>query len=231
MTEAFPYEQVEEKGYNILHQGQKTYNGVAILSKGPLEDTLTKLPGDDSDEQARFVEALTTLDGEVYRVASVYVPNGQAVGSEKFAYKLAFLERLHQHLAMRLGDEEMIVYGGDYNVAPAANDVYAPDKLDGTVCFHADERRMLRSMLHDGLIDAWRAMHPADQHFSWWDYRGGSWPQNKGMRIDHLLLSPQAADQLVSSGITSDVRGWEKASDHAPVWAELQRPNEDRMYG
>lgn len=219
---AFPFEQIEELGYNIAVHGQKTYNGVAILSKGPLEDVQRCLPGNEGDEQARFIEALTTLDGVVYRVASVYVPNGQAPDSDKFQYKMNFMSLLHRHMQQQLQYDEAYIVGGDYNVAPSDVDVYDPAKLDGTVCYHPLERDHIRTMLQGGMTDAFRALKPAQPGFSWWDYRAGAWQQDKGLRIDHLLLSPEAADSMVDADVARDVRGWEKASDHAPVWVMLQ---------
>jgi len=220
--EHFPYEAIEDLGYNCAHAGQKSYNGVAILSKRPIEEVIRALPGNEDDPQARYIEAVTQIGEQVVRVASVYVPNGQAIDSEKFQYKMDFFHKLKQHMAATLTNEEMVIWGGDYNVAPAANDVYAPDKLDGSICFHPDERRALRRIVHTGLTEAFRTLHPAEQRFSWWDYRGNGWKMNKGLRIDHLLLSPEAADQLTACEIDEHTRGWEKASDHAPVWCALK---------
>lgn len=221
LNEQFPTMEIEELGYNIALHGQKTYNGVAILSKGTLEDVVTRLPGDDNDEQARYIEAVTTIGSTVLRAASVYVPNGQDAGSDKFTYKLFFLDRLQRHLHSLARLEEIMIVGGDYNVAPAARDVYDAKSLDGTVCYHPEERRRFRSLLNLGLVDAYRALHPDRHQFSWWDYRGGGWQHNKGMRIDHLLLSPQAADRLRGADIEQKLRGEEKASDHVPVWCEI----------
>lgn len=218
----FPFEALEDAGYNVAHYGQKTYNGVAILSKGPIEDVVRGLPGNDHDPQARYIEALTTIDGQLVRVASVYVPNGQEIGSDKFAYKLGYFNKLKSHVDELLQHEEPIVLGGDYNVAPDLNDVYAPAELEGSVCFHPDERRAFRRLTHPGMTDAFRALHPQEQAFSWWDYRGNGWGMNKGLRIDHLLLNPEAADRLTTCRIDRDVRGWEKSSDHAPVWCTLK---------
>lgn len=225
IDEAFPREQIEDLGYNVATHGQKTYNGVAILSKFPLDDVVRGLPGDESDEQARYIEAVASLPGgEAVRIASVYVPNGQEIGSDKFAYKLAFFERLKNHLAGLLAFEEMVVIGGDYNVAPTGADVYAPEQLAGSICFHPDEQAAWRRMVHLGYSDAYRLMHPegdGDCPFSWWDYRAGGWQNNKGLRIDHHLLSPQAADRLTDCSVQRELRDVEKASDHAPVLAVL----------
>lgn len=223
IDEAFPRAEIEDLGYNVATSGQKTYNGVAILSKFPIEDVVKILPGDESDEQARYIEAVISADNQAIRVASVYVPNGQEVGSDKFAYKMNFFDRLYQHIKELLSYEEVMVIGGDYNVAPTDLDVYDPKSLAGTVCFHPDEQEKFFKLCHLGLAEAFRAKNPHTQQFSWWDYRSGGWQNNKGMRIDHLLLSPEAIDILDQSGIHAEIRGEEKSSDHVPVWCELKR--------
>lgn len=216
--EQFPYSEIEALGYNIAVYGQKSYNGVAILSRFPLEDITRGLPGDRSDEQSRYIEAVVTLSAHhAIRVASVYVPNGNAVGSDKFAYKLAFLARLSLHIASLLSYDEMLVIGGDYNVAPEAIDVYDPVTLAGSLCFNLEEHQAFRRLLYLGLTNAFRALHPHMRQFSWWDYRAGAWPKNEGLLIDHLLLSPQAADRLQACFVSDKTREWDKASDHAPV--------------
>jgi exodeoxyribonuclease III len=220
-TEAFPYMEIEDAGYNVAVNGQKSYNGVAILSKFPIDETIKTLPGDSEDLEARYIECVVSLKNTAIRVASIYVPNGQEPGSEKFKYKLAFFERLYTHAAELLKLDEMLVMGGDYNVAPAPLDVFDPKSLEGTTCFHPEERKRFRQLTGLGLTDIYRATHPHTQGFSWWDYRAGSWQHNKGMRIDHLLLSPQAADKTVSAGIDLTPRDKEKPSDHTPVWCSL----------
>ena len=221
MTEAFPYMEVEDTGYNVAVHGQKTYNGVAIISKYPIEDVLKGLPGDDLDEQARYIEAVISLDNSAIRVASIYVPNGQSPDSDKFQYKMKFFDRLYNHTQNLLKHDEALILGGDYNVAPSPIDVFDPSRLEGTVCFHADERKKLRALTGLGLTDAYRAVNDNKQQFSWWDYRGGSWQNNKGMRIDHLLLSPEAADLMTDSDVFTPLRDKEKPSDHTPVWCQL----------
>ncbi len=216
-----PAMEIEELGYNVRAVGQKTYNGVAVLSRLPVEVALESLPGDAEDEQARYIEAEISLPGKALRVASVYVPNGQEVGSDKFRYKLNFFERLYRHMQQLKQQDEITVIGGDYNVAPAALDVYSPQTLEGTVCFHPDERARFHALEHLGYYDAFRIKHPDQQAFSWWDYRGGGWQAGKGLRIDHLLLSPQATDVMSDCVILSEMRGAEKASDHAPVVVTL----------
>ena len=216
----FPTMESEELGYNVATHGQKTYNGVAILSKYPLDDITRGIPNFE-DEQARYIEASVSLYGEAIRVASIYLPNGQEVGSDKFRYKMKFFEALQAHAANLMTYDEAIVLGGDYNVAPESIDVYDPKRLDGTVCFHPDERQHFRRLQHAGWYDAFRITHGEDTQFSWWDYRGGSYQKGHGLRIDHLLLSPQATDRLQKSWVDETPRGWEKPSDHTPVLCEL----------
>lgn len=215
--ETFPREAIEDLGYNIAIHGQKTFNGVAILSKFPIEDVVRNIPTFE-DEQARYIEAVTNG----VRVASVYVPNGQTVGSDKYAYKLIFLEKLRLHLAAVLNYEEAFVIGGDYNIAPTDLDVAKPEQWREEILCSTAERNAYAALLNLGYSDSFRIDHPTDKLFSWWDYRSGSWEKNDGLRIDHLLLSPQATDRLKKTGIEKDARGKEKASDHAPVWCILQ---------
>jgi exodeoxyribonuclease III len=221
ITENFPTLECEERGYNIAVHGQKTYNGVAILSKLPLDDITTTLPGDAGDEQARYIEAVASVPGAALRVASVYVPNGQEPGSDKFAYKLNFYDRLHRYWRERLALQEMAVLGGDFNCAPFPVDVYDPVKLDGTICYHEAERSAWRRLQHMGLYDAFRVKHPHAQEFSWWDYRAGAFEKNHGLRIDQLMLSPHAMNGLVDCTMDSNPRAADKPSDHIPVIATL----------
>ena len=220
--DTFPAMEIEERGYNIALHGQKTYNGVAILSKFPLDDITRGLASEVPDEQARYIEAVASIAGGAIRVASAYVPNGQDVASDKFPYKLAFYERLRAHWAERLAYHEVAVLGGNFNVAPAPLDVYDPVALDGTVCYHPQERERLRALMHLGFTDAYRTLHPTQQQFSWWDYRGNGYERGHGMRIDHLLLSPIAADSLSACIIDETPRQQDKPSDHAPVMCTLQ---------
>lgn len=222
MEEAFPFMEVEDTGYNVVASGQKTYNGIAILSKYPLDDVVKVLPGDGEDTQARYIEAVVSINSGAVRVASVYVPNGKSPDSENFTYKKRFLDRLKDHARTLLTYQEPLVIGGDYNISPEpALDIYDPKGLEGTICCHKDERQKFRSLIGLGLTDAYRALHPDSQQFSWWDYRGGSWQHNKGLRIDHLLLSPEATDQLTKCDVDTRLRSLEKPSDHTPVWCQL----------
>jgi exodeoxyribonuclease-3 len=217
--EQFPAEPFEDRGYNIVARGEVGgRNGVAILAKRPIEDVRERLPGDDADAEARYLEAVV----DRVRVASVYVPNGTAVGSERFAFKLAFFDRLRRHAADLLEFEEPLVIGGDYNAAPFPIDVFDPQALDGTICYHPAERAKLRALLHLGLYDAFRIVEPRTRAFSWWDYQGRSWRANQGLRIDHLLLSAQAVDRLEICVIDREPRAAKAPSDHAPVWCTLR---------
>lgn len=217
VDEAFPRLEFEQRGYQCETHGQKTYNGVAILSKHPVSEVLRGLPGDNSDEQARYIEGIVTVGDAKVRVASAYVPNGQDPVSDKFAYKLGFYDRLYAHWQQRVALNEIAVLGGDFNCAPAPNDVYDPIQLDGTVCYHPEERKRLRALFHLGLYDAFRLKHPNTQQFSWWDYRGDGYGRGHGLRIDHLLLSARAADSLQECIVDEAPRSQEKPSDHAPV--------------
>jgi len=217
VDDAFPAEPIEDLGYNIVVHGQKTYNGVAILSKRPLEDVSVGLPGDDGDEQARYVEATV---GTV-RVASLYLPNGNPVDSEKFTYKLAWMDRLIDRAQDLLALEETFVLGGDYNVCPEDRDCYAPDEFANDALCRQESRERYRRLTYLGLTEAYRVLHPDMVAYSFWDYQGGAWQKDHGLRIDHLLLSPQAADRLQAADIDRGPRGKEKPSDHTPVWCEL----------
>jgi exodeoxyribonuclease III len=213
----FPRSVLDDLGYNMAVVGQKTYNGVAILSKTPLEVEQTRLPGDEGDEQARYVEAIV---GSI-RIASLYVPNGNPVGTEKFPYKLAWMDRLIAHARSLLALEETVILGGDFNVCPTDDDVYDPQGFAEDALCRPESRARFRTICHLGYTDALRALHPESGLYTYWDYQAGRWNRDEGLRIDHLLLSPQAADRLVGSGVDRKPRGRDKPSDHTPVWCEL----------
>lgn len=213
----FPRMAIEELGYNMAIIGQKTYNGVAILSKAPIEVEHTALPGSPSDEQARYVEAVV---GNV-RVASIYLPNGNPVGTEKFSYKLAWMDRLITHAQSLLALEEAVVLGGDFNVCPTDHDVYDPKGFTDDALCRPEARARFRALCHLGYTDALRTLHTELGLYTYWDYQAGRWNRDEGLRIDHLLLSPQAADRLVASDVDRGPRGMDKPSDHTPVWCEL----------
>ncbi len=220
IDEKFPAEAFERLGYNVAVHGQKTYNGVAMLSKTPLEDVRRGLPGDDGDEQARYIEAVVSGPTPV-RVAGIYLPNGNPIGTEKFSYKLAWMERLRVHAAALLRFEEPLVIAGDYNVIPRPEDADKPEGWLGDALFQPESKAAYRALQNLGLTDAFMQMDGNAGEYTFWDYQAGAWPRNHGIRIDHALLSPQAADRLTGFEIHRDVRGREKPSDHVPVVVEL----------
>jgi len=216
MNETFPAMEIESLDYNLAIHGQKSYNGVAILSKYPIEDTLYGLPGDDSDEQARYIEAFT---GGI-RVATIYLPNGNPQPGEKFDYKLAWMDRLITRTKTLLEWEEAFILGGDYNVIPADIDCHDPAAWMDDALTQPESRARLRTLINLGLTDALRVYHK-ETIYSYWDYQRGAWQKDNGIRIDHLLCSPQATDRLKDAGVDRTPRGKEKPSDHTPVWCEL----------
>jgi exodeoxyribonuclease-3 len=212
-----PMDELGALGYQAAILGQKTYNGVAILSRTPLGDVRRGFDDGGDESQARAIAA--TVAG--LRVVSVYVPNGQAVDSDKYRYKLEWLERLRGFVAAELGRNERLVVGGDYNVAPAPIDVHDPAAWEGEVLFSPPERAALAAVVETGLVDLYRRLHPDEQTFTWWDYRMLAFPKNKGLRIDHLLVSRKVAAQAQSCVVDRDERKGQQPSDHAPVVAEI----------
>lgn len=218
--EAFPRLEIEAAGYNCAVHGQKGFNGVAILSRRKATVT-AGLPGDEADVQARYIEAVVPDGRSGVRVASIYLPNGNPVGTEKYPYKLGFMDRLTAHAERLMLLEEPLVLAGDYNVIPEPRDVADPDNWLTDALFLPDTRERFRTLLNLGLVDAVRAITDAAGIYSFWDYQAGAWQRNKGIRIDHLLLSPQAADRLQGYAIDKDLRTLDKPSDHVPVRIEL----------
>ena len=219
--EAFPHAEIAAAGYNCAVHGQKGFNGVAILSKRPLEVT-RGLPGDDTDRQSRYIEAIVPDDAGIVRVGCLYLPNGNPPDSDKYPYKLAWMDRLAAHARTLLAYEEPLVLAGDYNVIPAARDVYDPAAWTGDALYLPQTRARFRVLLNLGLTDALRATTDAAGLYTFWDYQAGAWQRNKGICIDHLLLSPQAADRLIAVTIDKDRRAEDKPSDHVPVRIELR---------
>ena len=217
----FPAEAFEDLGYNVTVHGQKGFNGVAVLSKLPVDEATPGLPGDTGDEQARFLEVVVSVPETALRVVSLYLPNGNPVGTDKFDYKLAWMERLQDYTARRLEAEEAFVLAGDYNVIPEPRDARYPERWTDDALFQPESRRAFRRLCHLGLTDAFRACDDGHDSYTFWDYQGGAWQKNHGIRIDHLLLSPPAADRLVAAEIDKRTRVWEKPSDHVPVVVEL----------
>ena len=222
VDQAFPRGPFEDLGYNVATHGQKTYNGVAILSKLKFDEVEARLPGDKSDEQARYLEAVISVKGGVVRVASIYLPNGNPIGTEKFDYKLRWMERLEERAKELLADERPVILAGDFNVVPEDRDVFSIRAASNDALVQPETRAQWRRMLNQGWTEALRAFHPNDDHlYTFWDYTAGCWQRDAGFRIDHLLCSPEAADRLQNAGVDKWARGEEKASDHAPTWVEL----------
>jgi exodeoxyribonuclease-3 len=217
VDEAFPRADVEALGYNVVTHGQKAYNGVAILSKRPLEDVRRGLPGDEGDVATRWLEA----DVHGLRIVSVYLPNGNPIGTPKFDYKLAWMDRLRAHARGLLLLEEPLVLCGDYNVIPEPKDAMDPAAWTNDALFQPESRSRFRELLNLGFIDAVRACNDQPGLYSFWDYQAGAFQRNNGIRIDHLLLSAQAQDRLRTASIRKEVRGWDKPSDHVPVMVDL----------
>jgi len=216
-TADFPRLEIEAAGYRAEVVGQKAYNGVAILAKAKIEDAIHALPGDHRDDHARYVEATV---GKV-RVASIYLPNGNPIASDKFKYKLKFLDRLAAHARALLASEATVVLGGDWNVCPTDQDVWDPKAMAGDALCQPESRAAFRRVLFQGWTDAIRVYHPDQRQYTYWDYFQNRFERDHGLRIDHLLLSPQAADRLTAADVDRTPRGWEKASDHTPAWCEL----------
>ena len=217
VDETFPREPFEERGYNVQTHGQKSFNGVAILSKFPIEDVVRGLPGDKDDEQARWIEATINT----VRICCLYLPNGNPVPGPKFDYKLAWMERLHNHAQALLETEEAVVMAGDYNIIPQPEDAHQPEDWEGDALYRPESLSAFRKVLNLGYTDALRALNPAPLTYTFWDFQAGAWNRNNGIRIDHFLLSPQAADKLKSCEVDRHMRGREKPSDHVPIWVEL----------
>jgi exodeoxyribonuclease III len=222
VDEDFPRSEIEALGYHVETHGQKGFNGVALLSKAsPLEVT-RGLPGNDEDVQSRYIEGVFALGGGVVRVGGLYLPNGNPLGTEKFPYKLAWMERLIAHARDRLALEEPFVLMGDYNVIPEPEDCFNPKAWEGDALFQPQSRQALRRLEALGLTDAVRAVTDAAKTYTYWDYQAGAWQKNNGIRIDHVMLSAEAADRLVSVSVEKHVRAWEKPSDHVPVAVEIR---------
>ena len=222
VDDAFPRGPVGDLGYNIAVHGQKTYNGVAILSKFPLEDVKSGLPGERSEDQARFIEAVVSVPNGALRVASIYLPNGNPAPGDKYDYKLAWMERLTAYARERLELEEPLILAGDFNAIPTPADVHDPELWQDDALYLPETRAKFRALTHLGLTDTVRATSDDAGLYTFWDYQGNAFAKNNGIRIDHLLISPQAADRLTAAAIDRPMRGGEKPSDHVPVWIDLE---------
>jgi exodeoxyribonuclease-3 len=216
--DAFPRTEIEALGYHVETHGQKGFNGVALLSKQRPEDVLRGLPGDETDEQSRYIEAVFSVEGGAVRVGCLYLPNGNpSADPVKYPYKLGWMQRLEAHARERLALEEPFILAGDYNVIPEPHDCWDPKVWLGDALFLPATRQAFRRLENLGLTDAVRATSDGAPLYTFWDYQAGSWQKNWGIRIDHLLLSPEAADRLQSTSIEKHVRDWDKPSDHVPV--------------
>lgn len=226
VDENFPAATYEAMGYTVAVHGQKTYNGVAMLSAHGLEDVRCGLPHlgpeDEEDDHARYIEALIPISGKKVRVGGLYLPNGNPAPGPKYDYKLRWMERLHAHAQSLLAQEEPFALCGDYNVIPTPNDLWDEKAWEGDALYRPETHQAFRAFCNLGLTDAWRACHSEPHQYSFWDYQRGAWNKDHGIRIDHLMLSPQASDLLTGAGIDRYVRGREKPSDHTPVWCELE---------
>jgi exodeoxyribonuclease-3 len=220
VDEGFPREVFEAMGYRVETHGQKSFNGVAILSKLPLEDVTRGLPGDDADEQARWIEG-TVIGRRPIRVCGLYLPNGNPAPGPKYDYKLAWMSRMEARAKVLLAQEEPTVFCGDYNVIPQDIDAAKPELWTTDALALPQSRAAYRRLLALGLTDAFRARNAGPGHYTFWDYQAGAWDRNNGIRIDQLLLSPQAADLLRDCQIDKQVRAGDKPSDHVPIWINL----------
>lgn len=218
LDQGFPHEPFEERGYNVATHGQKGFNGVAILSKHPLEDVSRGLPGDDSDEQARWIEATVVGDIAAMRVCGLYLPNGNPAPGPKYDYKLGWMQRLEARARDLLDSEEPFLLAGDYNVIPQDEDAKRPEAWREDALALPDSRAAFRRLVNLGLTEAFRARVQGPGHYTFWDYQAGAWNRDDGIRIDHFLLSPQAADMMTDCGIDKEIRAREKPSDHVPIW-------------
>ena len=216
VDEAFPRLEIEALGYNVETFGQKSWNGVAILSKHRFDDITRGLPGDDGDEQSRLIEGVFSTESGAIRVCCIYLPNGNPVKTDKFTYKLAWMDRLITFVEARLALEEPFILLGDFNLIPTGHDCHDPKAWWGDALFRPESLDRFRRLVHLGMTDAVRAVTD-EPSYTFWDFQSGAWRRNAGIRIDHLMLSPQATDRLDGITVHKDVRGWDKPSDHVPV--------------
>ena len=227
--EGFPREVFEERGYRVETHGQKSFNGVAILSRLPLEDIVRGLPNPEGagregvdDEEARWIEATVIGEKAAVRVCGLYLPNGNPAPGPKYDFKLRWMDRLHDRARDLLADEMPALMAGDYNVIPQAEDAKKPDNWREDALFLPQTREAFRRILNLGFTEAFRATTQGGGHYSFWDYQANGWERNEGIRIDHFLLTPQCADLLTDCSIEADERGRSKPSDHVPVWVDLE---------
>jgi len=220
VTESFPREPFEDLGYNLIINGQKSYNGVATLSKFLIEESITKIPNFD-DDQARYIETVHSVNSKVIRISNIYLPNGNPYPGDKFDYKLNWMKKLKNHLSETLLNEEIFIVLGDFNVIPDDIDTYSPEDWKNDALFKMETRKAYREILSLGFTDSFRQFNQDAENYTFWDYQRGSWQRNKGIRIDHILTSPQASDKMNNVYIDKTVRDKEKPSDHVPIIIEL----------
>ncbi len=216
----FPKVDFQALGYNVVEATQKSYNGVAIFAKHDIDLIHDHLPGDETDEQARYLEA----DINGVRVIDIYLPNGNpvAVDSEKFPYKCGWMDRLLTRVKQLRADKIPFVIGGDFNIIPTGKDCYDPKAWEGDALFHPDSLKRFRALLNQGLTDAFRVFNQQAEQYTFWDYQRGAWQRNHGIRIDHFLTSPQITDCMLNCWVDKEPRGWERPSDHTPIVLELK---------
>ena len=220
VSENFPSDLFKDLGYNVAVNGQKSFNGVAILSKLPIEDIVTRLPGDIEDDQARWLE-VTIVGNQAIRMCNLYLPNGNPTPGPKYDYKLSWMRRLHEKAKELIDSEIPAFMAGDYNIIPQAKDAANIGAWEQDALFLPESRTEFRRILNLGFTDAFRAKHNGSGHYSFWDYQAGAWDRDDGIRIDHFLLTPQCADLLKNCQIDKHIRSKEKPSDHVPIWIEL----------
>jgi len=218
--DGFPRAEIEELGYQVEIHGQKSFNGVAILSRLPLEDVSRGLPGDEADEQARWIEA-TVMGEKPVRVVCLYLPNGNPAPGPKYDYKLGWMARMEARIRELLTYEEPLIFAGDYNIIPQKEDAHRPQDWVNDALFLPASRQAFRRMLNLGMTEAFRTLVPGPGHYTFWDFQRGSWERDDGIRIDHFLLSPEAADLIQRVWIEKEARAKEKPSDHVPAWLEI----------
>ena len=220
VSENFPSDLFKDLGYNVVVNGQKSFNGVAILSKLPIEDIVTRLSGDSEDDQARWLE-VTIVGNQAIRMCNLYLPNGNPTPGPKYDYKLSWMRRLHEKAKELIDSEIPAFMAGDYNIIPQAEDAANIGAWEQDALFLPESRTEFRRILNLGFTDAFRAKHNGSGHYSFWDYQAGAWDRDDGIRIDHFLLTPQCADLLKNCQIDKHIRSREKPSDHVPIWIEL----------
>lgn len=216
----FPYDIIKEQGYDIYNVGQKSYNGVAILSKVPVEIKNTALPENDKDAQARFLEVKVS-DDNPFDIASIYLPNGNPIDTEKFSYKLDWMKKLKSYIEIKMENNETFIFGGDFNIIPNNDDAVNIEKWRNDALHHPKSIEIFRSILNLGMTDVFRVFNHKPYEFTYWDYSRGSWEKDNGLRIDHFLASPKAVDRLHDCQIEKKYRGLERPSDHVPIWFEI----------